>query len=195
MIKSNIFRPGPTGLWAGYAFEKAFKKHFPGHYNQSWRKFKDFSDLSRNLGTFQGKMAFKDFSRTSPKIQGLFRTVRTLVVLRSAFRNLRSNFGFFCPDNHLRRPPRKHMLPWTSSKGHGLWFVIGGFRSLLFLIRFVACYRPVNADECTLALLVVDEKKKEKMQLSKDRKPRACQKLAGGPVVGKCPTPRLCKIC
>ena len=32
-----------------------------------------FKDLHRNLRTFQGKMEFKDFSRTSPKIQGLSR--------------------------------------------------------------------------------------------------------------------------
>ena len=37
-----------------------------------------FKDLHRNSGTFQGKMEFKDFSRTPPKIQGLFKTVRTL---------------------------------------------------------------------------------------------------------------------
>ena len=52
------------------------------------QKFKDlsrkngiqglFKDLHRNLRTFQGKMEFKDFSRTSPKIQGLFKTVRAL---------------------------------------------------------------------------------------------------------------------
>ena len=34
-----------------------------------------FKDLHRHLRTFQGKMEFKDFSRTSPKIQGLFKTV------------------------------------------------------------------------------------------------------------------------
>ena len=38
-----------------------------------------FNDLHRNLRTFQGKMEFKDFSRTSPKIQGLVKTVRILV--------------------------------------------------------------------------------------------------------------------
>ena len=37
-----------------------------------------FKDLHRNLRTFLGKMEFKDFSRTSPKIQGLFKTVQTL---------------------------------------------------------------------------------------------------------------------
>ena len=37
-----------------------------------------YKDLHRHLRTFQGKMEFKDFSRTSPKIQGLFKTVRAL---------------------------------------------------------------------------------------------------------------------
>ena len=37
-----------------------------------------FKGLHRNSRTFQGKMEFKDFSRTPPKIQGLFKTVRTL---------------------------------------------------------------------------------------------------------------------
>ena len=37
-----------------------------------------FKDLHRNSRTFQGKMEFKEFSRTPPKIQGLFKTVRTL---------------------------------------------------------------------------------------------------------------------
>ena len=35
-------------------------------------------DFERYLRSFQGKMEFKDFARTSPKIQGLFKTVRTL---------------------------------------------------------------------------------------------------------------------
>ena len=34
--------------------------------------------------------------------------------------------------NHLK----KHMFTWTSSKGHDLWFVIGGFRSVLFVSVF-----------------------------------------------------------
>ena len=37
-----------------------------------------FKDLHRNLRSFEGKMEFKDFSRTSLKIQGLFKTVPTL---------------------------------------------------------------------------------------------------------------------
>ena len=43
---------------------------------------KTFQGLTvyRHSGTFQGKIEFKDFSRTPPKIQGLFKTVRTLFV-------------------------------------------------------------------------------------------------------------------
>ena len=37
-----------------------------------------FKDLHRNLRTFQGKMEFKDFSRTSSKIQRLFKRGQTL---------------------------------------------------------------------------------------------------------------------
>ena len=33
-----------------------------------------------NSRTFRGKMEFKEFSRTSPKIQGLFKTARTAVI-------------------------------------------------------------------------------------------------------------------
>ena len=46
-----------------------------------------FKDLHRHLRTFQGKMEFKDFSRTSPKIQGLFKTVWTLHEMRELFYN------------------------------------------------------------------------------------------------------------
>ena len=54
-----------------------------------------FKDLHINLRTFHGKMEFKDFSRTFPKIQGLFKTVQTLclhlsdtLAYRSAHNNL-----------------------------------------------------------------------------------------------------------
>ena len=53
-----------------------------------------FKDLHRNLRTFQGKMEFKDFSRTSPKSQGLFKTVRAL-------KQLRVNTGIVCLRNVL----------------------------------------------------------------------------------------------
>ena len=47
-------------------------------YILSWTTKKHKKDLQRNLRTFQGKMEFKVFLTTSPKIQGLFKTVRTL---------------------------------------------------------------------------------------------------------------------
>ena len=46
---------------------EAVKKHFPGHYIQSWRKFQDFQELAPGL---------KYFSRKN-RIQGLFKTVPT----------------------------------------------------------------------------------------------------------------------
>ena len=37
---------------------------------------------------------------------------------------------FFAAVNHLNGPLRKQNFSLTGSKGHGLWFVIGGLRSL-----------------------------------------------------------------
>ena len=54
-----------------------------------------FKDLHRNLRTFQGKMEFKDFSRTSPKIQGLFKTVQTLCL------DLSDTFAYRSAHNNL----------------------------------------------------------------------------------------------
>ena len=40
-------------------------------------------------------------------------------------------FAFFAAVNHLSGPLRKQNFTLTGSKGHGLWFVIGEFRSVL----------------------------------------------------------------
>ena len=54
------------------------------------------------------------------------------------YRDVRfANFGLFCSVNHLSGPLRKNMFTCTSSKGHGLWFLIGGFRS----VPFVSCFK------------------------------------------------------
>ena len=53
-----------------------------------------FKDLRRNLRTFQGKMEFKNFSTTSPKIQGLFKNVRTLSALPPPRKNFPGNSFF-----------------------------------------------------------------------------------------------------
>ena len=44
--------------------------------------------------------------------------------------------SFFSPDNHLSRPLRKQKLSSTSSKVRGLWFMIGGFRSMFWFSVF-----------------------------------------------------------
>ena len=63
------------------------------------------------------------------------------VVSCSVFCKLWRNFGFFCSVNHLSGPLRTYMFTGMSSKGHGLWFVIGGFRSVLFVSGFkVRCF-------------------------------------------------------
>ena len=51
--------------------------------------------------------------------------------------------ALFAAVNHLNGPLRKQNFTLTGSKGHGFWFVIGGFRSVLcFCVsRFVACDR------------------------------------------------------
>ena len=44
--------------------------------------------------------------------------------------------GFSCSVKHLSGSLKKHMFTCMSSKGHGLWFVIGGFQSVLFVSAF-----------------------------------------------------------
>ena len=87
---------------------KNHQKTLSMQLNSKLKKTKGlFKDLHRNLRTFQGKMLFKDFSRTSPKIQGLFKTVQTctnfwLVSLRtqsesnSSFHTLSCDFCCSC---------------------------------------------------------------------------------------------------
>ena len=59
--------------------QKALKKTLSRPPHSKLKKIQGLlKDLRRNLKTLQGKMEFKDFSRTLPKIQGLLKTVRTL---------------------------------------------------------------------------------------------------------------------
>ena len=44
--------------------------------------------------------------------------------------------AFFAAVNHLSRPPRKQNFTLTGSKGHGFWFVVDGFRSVLCVSVF-----------------------------------------------------------
>ena len=65
-----------------YILSRTTKKHqktFSRLLHSKLKKIQGlFKDLHRNLRTFRGKMGFKDFLRTSPEIQVLFKTVRTL---------------------------------------------------------------------------------------------------------------------
>ena len=45
-------------------------------------------------------------------------------------------FAFFAAVNHLSGPLRKQNFTLTGSKGYGLWFVIGEFRSVLCVSLF-----------------------------------------------------------
>ena len=51
----------------------------------------------------------------------------------------------FAAVNHLRGPLRKQNFTSTGSKGHGLWLVIGGFRSVL----------GVSVFQCSLLVIVI----------------------------------------
>ena len=62
-----------------------------------------------------------------------------------AFCKRRRNFRFFCSVNHLSGALRQQMFISKSSKGHALYFVIGGFRSA-FISRIVTCVRPVSGN-------------------------------------------------
>ena len=44
--------------------------------------------------------------------------------------------AFFAAVNHLNGPLRKQNFTLMGSKGQGLWFVIGGFRSVLCVSVF-----------------------------------------------------------
>ena len=58
-------------------------------------------------------------------------------------------FVFFCFVNYLSGPLRKYIFTYTSSKGHGLWFVIVGFRTLFVHFIFqvsLLCDRPVSGN-------------------------------------------------
>ena len=56
-------------------------------------------------------------------------------------------FAFFATVIHLRGPLRKQNFSLTDSKGHGLWFVIGGFWSVLCVSVFL-CFCVSRFVDC-----------------------------------------------
>ena len=68
---------------------------------------------------------------------------RLSYVITALFTNMRIlkfksqlTIAFFTAVNHLNEPLRKQNFTLTGSKGQGLWFVIGGFRSVLCVSVF-----------------------------------------------------------
>ena len=55
--------------------QRASKNTFKATTFKVEENLRTFQGLHRNFRTFQGKMEFRESSRTSPKIQGLFKTV------------------------------------------------------------------------------------------------------------------------
>ena len=76
-------------------------------------------------------------TRTSTKQTAQFQTHVDIVT--ALFTNMRALkfksqliIAFFADVNHLNGPLRKQNFTSTRSIGHGLWFAIGGFRSVLY---------------------------------------------------------------
>ena len=61
----------------------------------------------------------------------LLKNTRTL-----KFKIRQLSFAFFSAVNHLSGPLRKQNFTYSGSKGHGLWSVTGGFRSVLCVSVF-----------------------------------------------------------
>ena len=102
---------------------------------------KIFNDLHRNLRTFQGKMEFKDFSRTSPKIQGLVKTVRILVHWSEDHTSICSN-PWSDPESEPLDDRRGLLEPWRKAVSVGsparlteliAWTLLG-FKPNIFLV-------------------------------------------------------------
>ena len=61
--------------------------------------------------------------------------------------------AFFAAVNHLNGPLRKQNFTLTGSKGHGLWFVIGGFRSVL-------CVSALQASLLVIVIMIDGSEKR-----------------------------------
>ena len=98
-------------------------------------------DLNRNLRTLQGKMEFKDFSRTSTKIQGLFKTLRILVHWSEDHTSICSN-PWSDPESEPLDDRRGLLEPWRKAVSVGsparlteliAWTLLG-FKPNIFLV-------------------------------------------------------------
>ena len=117
---------------------------------------------SEPIGTIRA-LAYGKTQKSPPSVQAVFQVVppqsprgfsalarlyyfarqKTAMLRRLRVLQTSKDFGVLYSVNHLIGPLRTHMFTCSSSKGHGLWFVIGGhgFRSVLFVSCFkVRCF-------------------------------------------------------
>ena len=106
---------------------------------QFWKNISSDIESSRIL--LQNKQTNKQKQDKTKQNKTLSVLIAKFVASLSAFCKIRRNLSFFCSVHHLSGPLREHMFTCTSSKGHGLWFVTGGFRSVLIVSCFkVRCF-------------------------------------------------------
>ena len=92
-------------------------------------------------------MDFSIFLRVILQCNSLYRTV--------CFANFEGILGFSVPLNHHSGPLRKHVFTFTNWKGHGLWFVISGVQSVLFVSCFSYQLRKCASQIFPIFLILV----------------------------------------
>ena len=81
---------------------------------------------------FCGSLALKEFARDSPTVQKFL----YCAFQKHANSEAKGRQSFSLPPIILADLLGNRTLLWRCSKGHGLWFLIGGFRFILFLSVF-----------------------------------------------------------
>ena len=95
-----------------------------------WVQFKNFERVQKKFKP-EKKL---NYNRSNHQITALF-TNMWILKFKSHLA-----IAFFTAINHLNWPLRKQNFTLTSSKGHGFWFVIGGFQSILCVSVFQGYY-------------------------------------------------------
>jgi len=135
------------------------------HDDTTWKSWPDFFELQSSF-TFVIRSWWKiTVNIVSTVLQSLWRKVVVLKACKQAlftafFINTRIlkfksqlTFAFFAAVNHLSGPLRKQKFTSTSSKGHGLWLVIGGFRSVL-------CFSVFQGSLLVIVIMIDGSKKR-----------------------------------
>ena len=105
-----------------------------GAVNINWLNHKTMINRKKisslNVNVIISKFWFESFNPLPLQFTALFTNMRIL-----KFKS-QLTIAFFAAVNHLNGPLRKQNFTLTGSKGQGLWFVIGGFRSVLCVSVF-----------------------------------------------------------